>query len=335
MSGNILFDNGMVLPIDTTPGATGYLSAQSLFWHSSKFGVLTVDGGSPSSDFPGTSTPGLAHFWHSGSTSIGVSTGSWGGVGGNSAQIAVIGSADAEYGIRCPMSDSEWQAAPYISPWGSMFGCQELASPAVGSGSSPFNLATTASLELGAHETNWTRRFFHAHTAFDTGMMAGNGLGPDIRTAGAVAVLGYLKIRAALAVTPILGYVNGTTNGPQEPFALMVTTAGKVRLSVSGSTTPDSVNDYRNVVHPFLLVYDPTNSRAKLYTDLEKVTGSYQPYGSASPLAIFKGFGANNQNSPSGSMCYLAFCTGSVAAALSDDGKASVFLKNLGWVVPW
>lgn len=333
LTGSFIFDNGSVLPF-TTAGS-GYLTAQALTWNvpSLKQHILTVDGGQPGSDFPGTATPGLVHFWNQGATtSVTAATGAWGGCGGSTIQMEVNGTTDVGYGIRCPLSDAEWQTTPYLSPWGAMFGCQELASPAVGSGSSGFTLAATASVEFGAREANWPRRFWHNHTTFDTGMMAGNGVGPDIRTDGAVAVLGYIKPVSVIGSAPLMGFMNGTTGGPQEPFCVELRSTGKVFLSCSGSNSADSTADYRGAVRPFLIVYDPTHSRAKLYTTLQKITGSYNSFGSASTLAIFKGFGANNMNDASGSICYLAFCTGSVAAALSDDGKASKFLKDLGWV---
>lgn len=334
VTGTFLFDDGTVIPIDIT--GSGYLSAASLVWHSPHQHIATIDGGAVGSDSPATGTPGVTHFWNSGSsTSVGATTASWGGCGGNTAQMYVTGTTDVGYGIRCPLSNSEWTTTPYLSPWGAMFGCQELSGPAIGSGSSGFTLAATASVEFGAQEVNWPRRFWHDHTTFDTGMMAGNGVGPDIRTAGAVAVLGYVKLVSVIASAPVMGFMNGAGGGPQEPFCVEARSTGKVFLSCSGSNSADSIADYRGKVHPFLIVYDPTNSRAKLYTDLEKVTGSYNSFGSTSALGIFKGFGANNMNAASGSICYLAFCTGSVASSLSDDGRASKFLKDLNWYVGW
>lgn len=92
-------------------------------------------------------------------------------------------------------------------------------------------------------------------------------------------------------------------------------------------------------VHPVLLVYDTAGSRVKLYTDLEKITGSYAAMTQLTSATGVLGMGQPDQPgislAASGTYVYYTITTGSVAENLSDDGRASKFLKDLGWTVSW
>lgn len=103
------------------------------------------------------------------------------------------------------------------------------------------------------------------------------------------------------------------------------------------ATASNAINDNR--VHPILMVYDKTNTRVKLYTDLEKVTGSFNALSLVANTTGNLTFGGTNSSPfttpPPMQIFWASFCTGALAESLSDDGKASDFLKRLGWTIPW
>lgn len=118
-------------------------------------------------------------------------------------------------------------------------------------------------------------------------------------------------------------------------------------LYCSGSTTTGSQSIQDGRAHPLLLVYDKTNSRVKAYSDLEAVTGTFHKTVIRNSTTASFFWGASTQHNPgsgqnpgnaiaaSGNFIWAAACTGSTAEQFSDDGKASKFLKDLGWTVSW
>jgi hypothetical protein len=113
----------------------------------------------------------------------------------------------------------------------------------------------------------------------------------------------------------------------------------KLAVYCSGTSVTGSYDHADGRVHPFMLVYDATNQRVKGYSDLEAITGSYQPLSLYTSLTSSIGIGGIPQwvtsVAVSGTYLYFTICTGSLAEQLSDDGQASQFLKSLGWNPPW
>lgn len=118
-------------------------------------------------------------------------------------------------------------------------------------------------------------------------------------------------------------------------FFCVHNTDGTLGVNVSGTVTNGAADHRTGRVHPVLIVYDEDNSRAKLYTDLEKVTASFLPGVAGQGGNVGLGAIASGLTSFSGSILYFATATGSVAGTLSDDGQASKFLKDLGWSLTW
>lgn len=109
----------------------------------------------------------------------------------------------------------------------------------------------------------------------------------------------------------------------------------------AGEAATGSITTYAGdgAVHPFLLVYDKTSSRVKLYTDLECITGTFNATTRVDNTTGSLVLGSNGTavygNAASASHVYWTFCTGALAESLSDNGRASAFLKTLGWNVSW
>jgi hypothetical protein len=108
---------------------------------------------------------------------------------------------------------------------------------------------------------------------------------------------------------------------------------------VANSTTGSITVPYGDRVHPWLFVYDVTNSRVKLYSDLEAVTGTFTQLQLTVNVTGTYGWGAGpgytNRVACSGVYMYSAVTTGSQAELLSTDGQASQFLKTMGWSPTW
>jgi hypothetical protein len=100
----------------------------------------------------------------------------------------------------------------------------------------------------------------------------------------------------------------------------------KVRISIAGNVTNGTANYVDGKVHPFLLVYDRTNSKGMLYTDLEAITGTF----GAGATEGNKGLAGVGGVAGGFNFAYVACFTGSDAEAL---GKQS--LRTLGWTLQY
>lgn len=275
----------------------------------------------------------------------------WGGTIGVTATLApgtpgtasliIVASDSGSVAPRMPFEDSQWSALG-LSPWGSYWGFQEGAGNPVSSGSNSLTLTAVGVSVYSYSLPNWTRKFVNLAQSTTQRFSLLNSFGPppnyDCTGSMAMLVYGMFAKPSATSVVMGTGNANLTTGAPVSVLAEILTT-GVPQVYCSGSNVAgiQSIADGR--VHPVLLVYDKTNLRVKLYTDLEKVTGSV---GGGLRLAnsTTASLGIGNAsvttlNSASGSYGFFAFCTGSVAESFSDDGIASAFMKSLGWSLPW
>jgi hypothetical protein len=156
---------------------------------------------------------------------------------------------------------------------------------------------------------------------------------------GSFAVLAYAFISGSNSDVQIMGVGSAAAGGPPTQCVLNIRQNNYLPiLYCAGATVTGTTAFHHDRVHPLLLVYDKTNSRVKAYTDLEKITGSFNALTIVNSLTASVGFGATAAGAlvgASGSYTYFAFTTGSQAEQLSDDGKASSFLKTMGWSIPW
>jgi hypothetical protein len=158
---------------------------------------------------------------------------------------------------------------------------------------------------------------------------------------GSQAFLTYVSSSVVGATAKgILGITQGSAAGNALTF-FGVHPAGAQTpvLYCAGATATGSQTLADGRVHPLLIVYDKTNSRAKLYTDLEKLTGSFNALTLVANTTGVLTFGGTNSSvfttSPLMNLMWGSFCTGTLAESFSDDGKASDLFKRLGWSVSW
>jgi hypothetical protein len=179
---------------------------------------------------------------------------------------------------------------------------------------------------------NWNRTALTFGGEVLSKRVASVGAGLAAICTGSFATLLYSTIKTNAAIRSLHGRGPGATAVLVTRVLAQVGTGGIISVNCSG-TTVAGVSDHRDGnVHPTLLVYDNTNQRIKLYSDLEKITGSY--FATTAPNAV--GIGdISDINSANFDAVYWALMTGSTAELLSDDGRASALLKQLGWNPPW
>lgn len=236
--------------------------------------------------------------------------------------------------IRCPTTPQCWQTLG-LRPWAAAYNLQEVTGSShsfdVWQGTSVGGWTLTPVLNVTYRNPvpGWLRRAINLPEIASARVVVGNNLIGSYT--GSAAFLGYSKIDlAAGANRSVFGGFNAAL-GSQ--FRVQYGVPGIPELNCSGTVTTGINSHLDGRAHPFLAVYDVTNSRAKLYTDVEAITGSF---GVLNVLPTI-GLGAivSGQTAASASNLYFAVCTGSVAEALSDNGRASQFLKTLGWNVTW
>lgn len=175
--------------------------------------------------------------------------------------------------------------------------------------------------------TGWTRVGVKGNQTSQQRFMSASGPNPATTS---VARFCYFQC-GAVDATPrqILG------NGAVDDVSVSVyLSGGKARLRYRESaniTDASASNDYSLAVHPLLLLTDVTNSRARLYTDLEKLSPTF-------------GLGASATNYSLGSLAtgtfsvttiiYEAGWAGANAEACTD-ASVKAFFQALGYSIPW
>ena len=239
--------------------------------------------------------------------------------------------------IKLPFIYHHWTELGY-QKWQAVHNCQETAGNLQsldvieGVNSIGWQLVANGTPEYDKPVAGWTRRATGFNQTLNQRFLANIAS----ITSGRPTQHAYLAYAEFLTVAANSRSVFGqaaTANNTR--FYCVQNTDGTLGISVSGTITNGVVDHRDGRVHPVLIVYDETNSRAKLYTDLEKVTASFFAGVAGQNGNIGLGALTSGLTSFSGSILYFATATGSVAGTLSDDGQASKFLKDLGWNPSW
>lgn len=248
--------------------------------------------------------------------------------------------------IKLPFLPTHWTSLGY-NAWTATWNCQDkranLFTLDVWEGKTVlgFQLVASNSPTYSRIIPNWNRKAVNISET--NGMRFNQSVASqqlfDPTGSFAMAVV-YVPSASLLAANSTVFGLGTNAGGAQATrFTFEIDTAGKPKLYCAGATTTGStsITTDGNAVMS-MIVYDKTNSRAKLYTPFEKLTGSFNALGLVANLtASFGVGGALNTTVPSGgSYMWIAICTGSTAENFSDDGKASKFYKDLGWTsITW
>jgi hypothetical protein len=211
---------------------------------------------------------------------------------------------------------------------GSVWGCQDSASPL---GDAIGGITLPASGAGGTYQnavSGWSR--FGISTA-SLNVRWSNNTGPD---PGATSVAQLVLTTVAIPST-----TRGIFQVSSSANPLWVTgtvTTGVMNLNCNGTIVSGSSNHANGAVHAFLLVYNRTAGSVTLYSDLEKIVGTYSAgVVKGSTAATGTGIGSNGTNSGSTSLAvYSAEFSGSAAELTSAQAKT--LLTTMGFTgIPW
>lgn len=248
---------------------------------------------------------------------------------------AVAVPRDATSGKGVPLTQAEWNA---------VFGAAGIANKTVnqswGLQDSTGNPAATIGTALTAAPngtswayqqtiTGWTRKAMVNDVSVARAIGLAAGTGPN---AGTQSVLWfcYCDITNATGATrPVMAGGNAATN--RVKLNIVVTT-GVMQVDCCAVTASGSSDHASGGVRPFVLKYDRTNSVVTVYSDLEKVAGTYN---AAVTDTGGKGYPANATiGSVRGSYLIGAAFAGANAEWTDAEVKA-VLTAGLGWTVGW
>ena len=233
-------------------------------------------------------------------------------------------SKDATSLIYVPAAAAEWTALGLTAPadlWLSQEASGNLADT-IGS----VTLTANASPSYSNAITGWTRvGVGFAEGTANQRITAGAGTGPSPASTS-IALLIYVKFltAAAGATRGVCGLGSNLAVQQQSGFQ-------KIRIACVGVNTNGTANYVDGSVHPLLFVYDRTNTKVVVYTDLETFTGTY----AAGALDGNKGYGSGGSiTTPTGlNVLFGALYSGASAEALSTQATAKSYLQSLNWTI--
>lgn len=243
--------------------------------------------------------------------------------------------------IKLPFTSDHWQQLNQ-TPWacannfqifarGSTEGCYDFPS-AINWTNYSMGVANGTSVTCLNPIPNWKR----AAVSFSGNLNEFMTMGGPGTAVTSAAFLAYVRLNSTTSSISMVSAIRDT-NSPQISIFTSASN-GILTLSltpVGGGATAGTQNHMDGRVHPIMMVLDGTNSRAKMYTDLEKVTGTFAVPSWLNGFGPRVGAARSTDNAAKMDCVYSLFCTGTLAESLSDDGVASKLLKDLGWNPPW
>jgi hypothetical protein len=252
------------------------------------------------------------------------------GMVGDGSLLATV-TKDATSNIYVPANASEWSnllAAANISSGGpaSTWLCQE-ATGNLADSIGATTLAANGAVTYQNAVTGWTRKAAGIPAATSARFQAAAGIGANPASTS-VLWLGFLKVTGAAANRGVMTAGGAAVGTDLE--AMSVATTHVPRLTTV-AVTADGASDPTGAVRPWVICYDRTNSRVTLYTDQEKIPGTYN----AGVTDGNKGFGAvqNASVAAASSVLYGACFSGS--AAVLTDAQIKKLLQTMGWTISW
>jgi hypothetical protein len=255
-------------------------------------------------------------------------TATLGAVSGNET-LTLDTNIDATSGKGVPSTAFQAQMAGITIASGWL--CQEASGNLAGFGPSAFTLTANATPLYQQAVAGWTRTASAFGQVPAQRFAAANGTGPNPSSTSVLwfgymvadtlpgGVRGLMNAAGGAGTGVAIGYVNGSGN-----LRLHC-----VLVETDDSTTLPATDD---LVHPFVLKYDRTNSAVVLYTDEAKTVGTFNA-GAGDGL---KGFGAGvYSTSPPALSGVLWGAVASGANAELSDAQVKTLLENLHWTIPW
>lgn len=228
---------------------------------------------------------------------------------------------DATSGIVAPTTSAEFTALGETA-FDHTFGCQDA------SGNLAATLGTPALASQGAGAAlyqqpvaGWSRKSVGSTADGDVRSWRYVTLEGPNPTLGSVLWAGYLQFLALPAANRMV--LAGAGSSPNLLVNLLTT--GALRLSVNSVAAEGAYNYVDGAVHPLVIQYDKTNSLARLFTDKERITGTYSSLVGDSNKGVGHVVGA-------ATALYRALWLGADGGA-SAERDVKLFLQRCGWAV--
>lgn len=266
---------------------------------------------------------------------IGIKAGPMGGlrVGLSADEIAAQGhgyDSDVASSKPVPATAAQWSAfrtanSLSIATPDYLHLCQEAA----GNLADSIGALTLTALNAPLYQqavTGWTRKGVTGSQASQQRFMSATGPNPSTTS---IARFAYVQFNT-LDGTPRQIMGNGASDDVSVSCYLSGGTTNRMRYREGANITDTSAGNHYTGVHPILLLSDVTGSRARLYTDLEKLSPTF-------------GLGANVTNYSLGSLATGTFANVTVAYecgwqgadAEITDADVKAFFQALGYSISW
>lgn len=244
-------------------------------------------------------------------------------------QRGVVGVSDATSGKGVPLTQAEWDAVFSGAGVASKtvahsWGFQDASGNAVAEVGTDLTAAGT--LEYEQTVTGWSRKAIRFTNASTDALSHAGGVGVNPNTTSCLWI-GYIDVLASISAARSV-IVGGGAAAASELVARHNVTP-VTQIKVMAGTAVGTSNPSTNSVRPWVLKYDRTGTAAVVYTDQEKVVGTYN----SGVTDGVKGFGASVATSAGMDVLWGACFAGSDAEWSDDNVKA--VLQSLGWTIPW
>lgn len=244
--------------------------------------------------------------------------------------VVKLVSKDATSGIRVPANVTEWTDFRTITGIAaanpnSLWLCQE-ASGNLGDAIGSLTLTASGTVNYNQAVSGWTRTAVATTEAGNGKAVAASGTGPSPATTSQM----WLFI-CSMPATPGTSrvFMGMNTGVAATAYRMAHFTTGVPRTTLVNSNF-DGASSISSGVHPCLMRYDRTGSAATGYTDLEKITTTYN----SGVVDGDKGLGnAGGSTSSARSVVYGAMWSGSNAEL--SDANIKALLQALGFTIGW
>lgn len=236
---------------------------------------------------------------------------------------------DAASGLAFPATLAEWSTfiaakGLAISNPDSVWNCQEASGNLLDANNS-LTLTASASPIYRQAITGLTRLGVKLADGVGQQFTAAAGVGPNPATTSQFW-LGYIAMPATPSVNRAFWGINNN-NVSTLACRVIHNTAGKLQFQVAANSAV-STNVHSAGNHIFGVKYDRAHSAAVLYTDLEKLVGTYN----SGVIDQIKGLGSSA--SDAATMAYGALWTGAKAEAMTDAVTKALY-QAVGLSISW
>lgn len=232
---------------------------------------------------------------------------------------------DATSNRFTPLTATEWTNIGLVAPTG-LWLCQEASGNATDVIGGLVLTAAGTPIYQQAAPTGWSRGGWGFSQIASQRFAAAAAVGPNPSTTS-IMFCAYVNIKAEAGTRMIMG---GGINTTEMTSARVTITPRMQCLTVNVASTGPAADPTAVAGYQLIYVkYDRTNSASVVYTEQEKLVGTY----AAGATDGQKGFGGVLGNSFTGGICLAWMRTG--ASAEMSDAAVKAEMQTLGATIPW